>query len=101
MGENKTSIWIADDHQLFNEGIKTMLQGEPDLVVTGQVSSGPEVLEKLRFNTPDLILLDINMPKLNGLDLAAIIKKEYPGIMVIVVSMYNDQQFVDTSKKMG
>lgn len=101
MGENKISIWIADDHELFNDGIKIMLEGEPDLVVTGQMPSGTEVLEKLKFQAPDLILLDINMPKLNGLDLATIVKKEHPAIKLIIISMYNDQQFIDASNKLG
>ena len=99
--QNRTSIWIADDHLLFNDGLKLMLEGEPDLIVTQQLTSGEEVISQLELQQPQLMLLDINMPKLNGLELASRVKKQYPQIKIIIVSMYSDQQFVEISKKNG
>ena len=96
-----TKILIADDHQLFNDGMKMMLSPEPDLQVVGQVFSGKDVLDAVHRLAPDAILLDINMPHLNGLEVAAQLTKSFPTVKIIILTMYNDRKFVEDCQKMG
>lgn len=92
-------ILIADDHILFNDGLKSLLETENRLHVHGQVYRGTDVLEFIEKNKTDLVLLDINLPGINGLDLADQIIKHYPGVLVIMITMYTDAHFVQTCKK--
>lgn len=96
----KTSILIADDHVLFNDGIKGMLAGENGFEVIAQVFSGDRLIEQLAIKKPTIILLDINMPGKTGLELAEILAKQYPDIAVIMLSMYSDKRFVQECKRM-
>ena len=96
-----TKILIADDHQLFNDGMKMMLSPEPDLQVVGQVFSGKDVLDAVHRLAPDVILLDINMPHLNGLEVAMQLTKSFPMVKIIILTMYNDRKFVEDCQKMG
>ncbi|MCY1527297.1 Oxygen regulatory protein NreC [compost metagenome] len=96
----KTSILIADDHVLFNDGIKGMLAGENGFEVIAQVFSGDRLIEQLAIKKPTIILLDINMPGKTGLELVEILAKQYPSIAVIMLSMYSDKRFVQECKRM-
>ena len=99
--ETPTKILIADDHQLFNDGIKMMLSAEDNLHVVGQVFSGKDVFDAVNRLRPHVVLLDINMPHTNGLDVAAELLKRAPSVRIIILTMYNDRKFVDDCKKMG
>lgn len=99
--ETLTKILIADDHQLFNDGMKMMLSPEDNLQVVGQVFSGKDVPDAVNRLRPDVLLLDINMPHTNGLDVAAQLLKQVPALKIIILTMYNDRKFVDDCKKMG
>ncbi len=94
-------ILIADDHQLFNDGIKMMLSTEPNLQIVGQVFSGKDVLDAVNRLRPNVVLLDINMPHTNGLDVASQLLKAVPSLKIIILTMYNDRKFVDDCQKMG
>lgn len=99
--ETPINILIADDHQLFNDGIKMMLSAEDNLRIVGQVFSGKDVFDAVNRLRPHVVLLDINMPHTNGLDVAAELLKRAPAVRIIVLTMYNDRTFVDDCKKMG
>ena len=87
-------VLIADDHQLFREGMVNLLSNVEDIEVIGQAKDGKETIERARQLKPDVILIDIGMPLMNGIDATRILKKEYPSIKVIAVSMHSDRQFV-------
>jgi two-component system, NarL family, nitrate/nitrite response regulator NarL len=87
-------IIIADDHALFSEGIKGLLAGEPGIEILDIVSDGLELLDILRKSQPDIILLDINMPRLNGLEAAKKIRTYYPNIKIVMLSTYDDQHLI-------
>jgi DNA-binding NarL/FixJ family response regulator len=87
-------VLIADDHQLFREGMVNLLSNVEDIEVIGQAKDGKETIERARQLRPDVILIDIGMPLMNGIDATRILKKEYPSIKVIAVSMHSDRQFV-------
>ena len=78
---------IADDHQIFLDGMKSLLQAETGLEVIGEALNGREVLAQLDYLKPDVILLDIQMPEMNGLETAKQVKDSFPEVKLIVLSM--------------
>jgi len=85
------TIAIADDHKLMSEGIASILQSDPELSVVKICNNGRELLEFLRADAVDLVLVDLNMPVMNGPDTIHIIKNERMSCKVIVLSMYADE----------
>jgi DNA-binding NarL/FixJ family response regulator len=92
---------LADDHPLFIEGLSMMLRREPDFELCGIANNGREVLEMLPATNPDLILLDINMPKMNGLETIKYIKQSYPSIKIVMLSGYFDDAIINEAKQKG
>jgi len=87
-------VLIADDHQLFREGLENLISSAPDIEVIAEAKDGKEASDKTRELNPDVVLVDIGMPEMNGIEATRIIKKEQPGARVIAVSMHSDRQFV-------
>jgi DNA-binding NarL/FixJ family response regulator len=96
-----TKILIADDHQLFNDGMKMMLAAEDNLQIVGQVFSGKDVFDAVHRLQPDVLLLDINMPHLNGLEVAEKLRKHNPDLRIIMLTMYSDRKFVEDCSRLG
>lgn len=92
-------VLIADDHVLFNDGLKSLIEGEGDLQICGQVYCGSEVIPFIQANQTNLILLDINLPRINGIELIGLIKEVSPSIKILMISMYTDKFFVDSCLK--
>lgn len=92
---------IADDHNLFIEGLKQLFKEEADIKVTDIANNGKELLEILVTKQPDIILMDINMPGINGLDAAKFVKQSYPSLKIIMLSTYNDEHLVEKAKLLG
>jgi two-component system, NarL family, response regulator NreC len=87
-------VLIADDHQLFREGLVNLISSAPDIEVIGEAKDGLEATKKAKKLKPDLILIDIGMPNMNGIEATKTIKRDDPGIKIIAVSMHSDRQFV-------
>lgn len=94
MEKRKTNILIADDHSIVAGGIAAILNTADHLNVIGIVDNGQKVLEKLAETPVDLVLLDINMPVMNGIECTKQLKGKYPDIKVIIITMYNRKQFI-------
>jgi len=94
-------VIIADDHTLFINGLSMLLQNEKDIEVIAAASNGKEALSILHEKTPDVLLLDINMPGFNGFDVLKRVKALYPKMRVIMLSTYNESQLVDKAKAEG
>lgn len=94
-------ILIADDHAIVREGLKQILADTPDMVVAGEADNGQQVLDLIRNQDWDLVLLDINMPAGNGLDTLKQLKKEKPHLPVLMLSMYPEEQYAIRSIKAG
>lgn len=90
----KIKVLIADDHQLFREGLVNLLFAAPDIEVIAQARDGSEAIEKAKHFKPDVILIDIGMPVMNGIEATRILKKDMPNIKIIAVSMHSDRQYV-------
>ncbi len=101
MSTEKLSVIIADDHTLFINGLRMLLQNEPDVEILNVAADGKELLSLLHAYTPELILLDINMPGINGLEALKRIKAYHPKIKVIMLSTYNEEQLIEKAKAGG
>jgi len=90
----KTQIILADDHQIFRDGIKALLSDEDDLEVIGEASNGDELLSLLKVFVPTILILDVTMPKITGIELTKIITQQYPDIKILILSMHKNEEFV-------
>lgn len=94
-------ILIADDHSIVMEGLQVVLSAEEELEVVGTVLNGEEVLLFVAKHEVDVVVLDINMPVMDGITCARKLKKEYPDIKIIILTMYAQKSFVDEIVKIG
>jgi two-component system, NarL family, nitrate/nitrite response regulator NarL len=88
-------VFVADDHELVVDGIRAMLNGERNFVVVGSAKNGLEVISALNDTRPDVILMDINMPHMDGIETTRELKVTHPHIHVVALSMYNNMEFID------
>lgn len=96
-----TTILLADDHRVVREGLRTLLSQEPDLSVVGEAADGHQVVEMARALRPDVVIMDIAMPTLNGIEAARLIVAENPAVRVVALSMYADRRFVTQILRAG
>lgn len=89
---NKTTILIADDHPLFRQSVRTVLENEADFEVVGEASDGAETVKLADELHPDVVLMDITMPELDGLEATRRIKAAHPEIAVLVLTIHNDEE---------
>lgn len=97
----KTQILLADDHQVIIDGLKALLSGEPDMEVIGQATDGLQVLPKVLDLKPDVLVLDLMMPGLGGLEVARQMKERAPSTKVIVLSMHANDAYVVEALRNG
>jgi two-component system, NarL family, response regulator DegU len=91
---DKINIVLADDHVLVRKGIKAMLETDTDITVIGEAGNGLEALETTRSLKPDILVLDIRMPELNGLEAAARLKNFSPNTKAVILSMHDAEEYV-------
>jgi DNA-binding NarL/FixJ family response regulator len=87
-------ILLADDHVLLREGVKRIIQEDPELLVVDEAGDGFELLELLEKSTPNLIILDITMPRLQGPDALKFIKELYPEVKVLILTMHKSKELL-------
>lgn len=92
-GNSRYRIVLADDHVLIRHGIKNSIARETHLDIVGEVEDGEKLIALLETDLPDLIVLDISMPKINGVDLTRILKKKYPLLKILMLTMHKSKQF--------
>lgn len=97
----RTRILLADDHALVRQGFKALLGAMPDVEVVGEAANGREALHLIRALAPDLVLMDIAMPELNGLDATAHALHDQPQLKVIIVSMHATEAYVVEALRAG
>lgn len=90
----KINIVLADDHVLVRNGIKSMLESESDIQVVGEAGDGYEALESAKTLKPDIIVLDIRMPNMTGLEAAAKLKNQSPDTKAVILSMHDSEEYV-------
>jgi len=84
-------VFLADDHQLVRDGLKLLLEADPDICVAGEAADGRSAVRLVKGLRPDVVILDVAMPEMNGIDAAEIIHREVPDTAIIVLSMYSNQ----------
>lgn len=94
-------VLIADDHVLVRAGFRALLQSCPGIEVVGETGDGREALQFVEQDPPDVILMDISMPGLNGLEAAAQVGSEHPNVRVIILSMHADEEYVLQALRAG
>ena len=94
-------VLLADDHTLVRAGIRALLEKLPGVVVAGEASDGREVLDLIKARQPDVVLMDVSMPGLNGLQALARITRDFPQVRVIILSMHSNDEYVLQALKSG
>jgi DNA-binding NarL/FixJ family response regulator len=88
------TIVLADDHAMFREGVRKILERGGEVVISEEVNDGLELLEYLKESCPDLVILDISMPNLRGLEAIREIRKSYPTVKILVLTMHRKKEFI-------
>jgi len=96
-----TKILVADDHQIVREGLRRLIENETDLQVVGEAQTGHLAIDMVGKCLPSVILMDISMPDLNGIEASSKILKEYPNLKIIILSIHSDRRYVHRALKAG
>jgi len=97
----RTRVLLAEDHHLVRAGIRSILEDMPGLEVVAEASDGPEALKLVALRAPDIVLLDIALPGMNGLDAAARIARDHPRVRVVILSMHANEEYVSQALRAG
>jgi DNA-binding NarL/FixJ family response regulator len=95
------TIVLADDHAMFRDGIRKIIERIKDALISGEVNDGLELLELLKKSSPNLVILDISMPNLRGLEAIREIKRTYPQVKVLVLTMHKKKEFLHLALRDG
>lgn len=95
------NIVLIDDHKLFREGIKKILDFETDFCIVAEGDDGSEAVELVREHQPDIVLMDINMPEMNGVEATTKLIDQFPDVHVIILSIHDDESYVSHALKTG
>jgi two-component system, NarL family, nitrate/nitrite response regulator NarL len=91
---DKVKVLVVDDHPMVLEGMKSMLQQIGFVEMTGTASNAYEALEKIKTTSPDIVITDINMPEISGIELTLKIRKEYPSVRIIAMSTFKERSYI-------
>lgn len=94
-------VSIADDHKIFRDGIKMAMSGKEYLKIIWEAENGKDLMHKMKIKLPDVLLMDIRMPEMDGVNAISLIRKEYEKIKIIVLTMYDDQEMISKMMEMG
>lgn len=95
------NLLIVDDHQIVTDGLKALLSGEPALVLKGEASNGQMAIDMLKVLKVDVVLMDLDMPVLSGIEATKIIKKQFPDVKIIVLTMHDEKAMISMLIELG
>lgn len=98
---SKARVLIADDHSMVREGLKQLIELESDIEVIGQAGDGDEAINMVHDLKPDVLLLDINMPKINGLEVLEILKEENDEVKILILTIHNEIEYLYRAVEIG
>ena len=98
---SKIRVFLADDHQLFREGIRSLLGRAQDIEIVGEAGDGQDAVAKVKTLLPDVVLMDISMPGINGLEAAAQIREAAPSVKVLILTVHETNQYVSQMLQVG
>jgi DNA-binding NarL/FixJ family response regulator len=91
---NKTRVLLAEDHTIVRKGLRSLLESAPGINVVGEAADGRQAVDKVRQLSPDIVLMDISMPGLNGLEATRQIRQRFPGTKVLILTMHADEEYI-------
>lgn len=94
-------VFLCDDHVIFRQGIRKLLELEPDIAVVGEAGNGYGLLESVKKAAPDVILMDIGMPKMDGVSAAYKVRKILPRVKIVILTVYEDEPHIFQAIKAG
>ena len=94
-------VLLADDHKIFRDGIRSILEKETDIQVVEEASDGKEVIEKIRKTDVDVVLLDLDIGRPNGIEICEIIKRDHPEVRILILSMMGLHDFIIQALEKG
>src|SRR5205823_1382021 len=97
----RISVLLAEDHQIVREGFRSLLKHEPDIEVVGEAADGRQAVQLTRKLRPEVVVMDIAMPRLNGLEASRQIRKEFPETRVLFLSAHSDDAYVEEVAVLG
>ena len=97
----KIKIVLVDDHQMFRDGVKSVLSDEENIELIGEVGNGNDLYELLKIDSPDLIITDISMPDISGIEITKYVTENYPEIKILILSMHSNVEFITKSLGAG
>lgn len=97
----KTRVLLADDHVLIRAGLRMVVDAQPDLMVVGEAGDGREAIAMAESLKPDVVVMDIGMPTLNGIEAAHQVREKLPGTQIVMLSMHSDEGYVLRALKAG
>jgi DNA-binding NarL/FixJ family response regulator len=99
--EPQRRVLVVDDHPLIRIGMRALLSQEPGIEVVGEADNGRDAIRAVGQLAPDLVLMDLTMPVMNGLEATAEIKRRYPDVRVLILTLHKTQDYIDASLKAG
>jgi DNA-binding NarL/FixJ family response regulator len=97
----KIRVLVADDHTIVRKGLCSLLEAKPDIEVVGEAEDGREAVEKVEALLPDVVLMDITMPRLNGLEATRQIKRLFPKVKIVALTMYTNEEYIQQFLQAG
>jgi len=94
LGNEVIKVLLVDDHRILREGLRALLSEQPGLVVVGDASDGEAALAMIAESHPDVVVMDMVMPRMSGLEATSLIRKRHPQVRVLILSMYDDDEYV-------
>src|SRR5579883_2193516 len=94
-------ILLADDHDILRQGLKLLLEAQPDLHVVGEARTGRNTVEQVTAVQPDIVVLDISMPDMDGLEACQHIRRQHPDIQVLILTMHESEEYFLEALRMG
>ncbi len=94
-------VYLADDHKILRESLVGLLQQESDILIVGEAANGQEALQEIVNLQPDIAILDISLPQLNGLEVAERVRRDYPAVKIIILTMHKSEDFIGRAYHVG
>ena len=94
-------VGIADDHKIFRDGIRMSLKDRDYLKIIWEAEDGKDLMHKMQIKRPDVLLMDIRMPEIDGINAISLLRKEYENVRIIILTMYDDQEMITRMMEMG
>lgn len=98
---SKLRVFVADDHAVLRDGLKALVSAQPDMEIVGEAENGQTTYEKAKELKPDVVLMDISMPELSGVQATELLRRDCPCIKILVLTAYKDKGYLDRLLKVG